>query len=67
MGKKVSGTSNNSSNNKVQQTNVTKNYAMRHPHVSITIITEHNEINLSYNQKMEDSYINKKLMLVVIY
>ena len=60
MGKKVSGTSNNSSNNTVQQTNVTKNYAMRHPHVSITIITEHNEINLSYNQKMEDSYINKK-------
>ena len=60
MGKKVSGTSANSSNNTVKQTNVTKNYAMRHPHVSITIITEHNEINLSYNQKMEDSYINKK-------
>ncbi|WP_333583072.1 phage tail tip lysozyme [Lactobacillus acetotolerans] len=60
MGKKVSGTSNNSSNNTVQQTKVTKNYAMRHPHVSITIITEHNEINLSYNQEMKDSYVNKK-------
>lgn len=60
MGKKVSGTRDNSSNNTVQQTNVTKNYSMRHPHVSITIITEHNEINLSYNQEMEDSYVNKK-------
>ena len=57
MGKKVSG---DSSSTTSQQTQVSKNYAMRHPLISLTIITEHNEINLSYNQEMKDSYVNKK-------